>query len=415
MSQFALLGKNISKSLSKVIHEKALNQEYDLVQINDDNEFLEYLKNDFNFINITNPFKALAFEHCEDVDDVAKATKVVNTIIKVDGSLYGYNTDALGFFSLLRKNHINVLDKKCLILGTGSTSKTVAYVLNEFGAKSIMYLSTSKEGNDIRKYDNLEDVKDSQIIINTTPVGAFSNGDDEPIIKDVSLFEKLEAYIDLNYSPVSTNQSWLFKQKGIKTVSGLYMLIMQAIMADELYLEEQVDEEILEEICTEITAKYRNLVIIGHPLSGKTTIGKQLAEKFQMEFFDVDQEIEKQGLSIPEIFGKYGKDYFRKLEAKTINELSRKTGCVISTGGGAILNEENMKALNTNGLIINLTRRLDDINDSEIINRPLSKNKNELEKVIKERENLYKKYAGISIENDGIETTVERIEKSLWK
>lgn len=415
MSRFALLGKNITKSFSKIIHEKILKEDYDLVSINSEKEFLDFLKTDFDFVNVTNPFKALAFDSCNDVDDVAKATKVVNTIIKADGCLYGYNTDALGFFSLLRKNHINPLDKKCLILGTGSTSKTIAYVLNEFGAKSVHFLSRNQTGENIHSYDNLEDVLDSQIIINTTPVGAFSNGDDIPLILNVDQFKKPEFYIDVNYQPVSTNQSWLFKRKGAKTINGLYMLIMQAIMADELYLQEQADEEDLQEICKEITAKYSNLVLIGHPLSGKSTIGKKLAEKLQMKFFDVDEEIEKDGMTIPEIFEKYGEEYFRKLEAKKVLQLSSEKGCVISTGGGAVLNEDNMKVLNTNSTIIQLNRRLEEISDDCLTNRPLIKTKKDLENLIVDRNDLYKKYADISIENNGIENTVERIVESLWK
>ena len=414
MSQFGLLGKNIAKSLSKFIHEKVLNEQYDLIQISSDEEFLSYLKTDFELVNVTNPYKALAFEQCTDVDDVAKATKVVNTIIKIDGELYGYNTDALGFFSLLRKSHINVLDKKCLILGTGSTSKTVEYVLNEFGANSVYFLSRNKTGDNIRSYDNIKDVKDAQIIINTTPVGAFSNGDDEPLISNVDQFNKVEAYIDINYSPITTNQSWLFKRKGIKTINGLYMLIMQAIMADELYLQEQIDEEVLEEICKEISAKYSNLVIIGHPLSGKTSVGKQLAEKLEMKHFDVDEEIEKLGMSIPEIFSQKGENYFRKLESEIIEKLASEQGCVISTGGGAVLDESNIKKLSVNGHIISLNRRLENIDESSIQNRPLIRCKKDLEKLILERENLYKKYADIFIENSTVKETVERIEKSLW-
>ena len=411
MIKFGLIGRNVKYSFSKEIHERILNEKYELISLENEEAFLEFLKTDFNFVNVTIPYKQVAFKQCDVLSKEAKETGVVNLIIKKDKKLYGYNTDAYGFASLLGRYSVNVINKNCLILGTGASSKTVEYVLKQFGASSVKFLSRIPHIKTAYNYSDLSPVKDSQVIINTTPIGNFENKD-IILLNDLSTFKNIDTYIDLNYNIATNKQALLMKENGVKTINGLFMLVAQAFRAEEIYLNNYLSSEEIYDSYLSIFKQNFNISLIGHPFSGKTSIGKILSEKMDMKFVDIDSEIEsKSGKTIPEIFAQKGEAYFRDLEKEIINSYSSQKGYVISTGGGSILDPQNIQVLEETGLVVNLTRDVRKINSFE--NRPLVKCIDDLIILINDRKKLYKKYADFEVVNEELESTVEAIRRMV--
>jgi len=416
MIQFGLVGNNISKSLSKEIHEHVLGSKYELLQMENEKEFLLFLKTDFKFINITKPYKEIAYQSCDVLDEVSEATKVVNLIIKKDGKLYGYNTDAFGFEKLLEKYSISIDGKECLILGTGATAKTVCYVLKKLHAKSTTFVSRKNACKNAITYNDISKAKNAHIIINCTTVGAFEIEETDVLIKDVSLFENIETYIDVNYMPFRSSQALLFKNNNVKVISGLYMLVAQALKSDEIYTTKVLTKHDIKHAYKHALGDNFNIVLIGHPLPGKTTIAQELAKKMDVTLVDTDKMAELiSGKTIPQIFKEDGEKAFRTLETEIIKMASECRGQIISTGGGIVLNPDNIELLSRNSVFINIKRDLSTIDEKDIINRPLCKCKNDLYSLIKEREVLYHKYADIEVINSSLEETVKMIGDLLWE
>ena len=415
MIKYALAGSNVSKSYSKEIHEYLLRDNYDLLSFPNEKEFIRFLNTqDFRFLNVTIPFKEIAAKKCHLLTEDARITNAVNLLIKKDSRLYGYNTDTRGFQYLLNRYNINVKGKNILILGTGATSRTVEYVLKKNGANKVWFASRTKRGNNIFSYDQYVAFSDAEIIVNTTPIGNLEHKD-ELLITDIDKLEKLTTYIDVNYFVMSNAQARLMSSRGIKTYSGLSMLVAQALNSEEVYEEMKFDTYRVDEMYLKTFKRHFNIALIGHPCSGKTTIGKALAESLEMEFIDIDQYIEQsQGISIKEMIETKGEEYFRELEKAAIKEFSSSSGKVISTGGGAILDEENMIVLKERSLVINLYRDIQSISNEELESRPLSSTQEALMKVIENRKQYYSKYADVEVANTTIKETVEKIRGLLW-
>lgn len=156
--------------------------------------------------------------------------------------------------------------------------------------------------------------------------------------------------------------------------------------------------------------KKLNLVLIGMPSAGKTTIGKQLEKLLNKQYIDMDDEIiKKTSMSIPEIFQRYGEDEFRRIESEVAASLSKTTNKIIATGGGVIKNPLNIKNLKENGVIIFIDRSLDKLIGYDP-NRPLSSSKEAVKKLYQERYFLYTKYADIIVKNDeDIDSCINKI------
>ena len=416
MIKYALAGSNVSKSYSKQIHEYLLKETYDLLSFPNVKEFVRFLDTqDFRFLNVTIPYKEVAATKCHLLTEDARITNAVNLLVKKDSRLYGYNTDTRGFQYLLNRYKIDVKGKNVLILGTGATSRTVEYVLKKNGANKIWFCSRTKKGNNVFSYDQYIAFSDAEIVVNTTPIGSLEHKD-ELLLNDIDKLEKLTTYIDVNYFVMSNAQARLMSQKGIKTYNGLSMLVAQALNSEEVYEEIKFDTYRFDEMYLKTFKKHFNIALIGHPCSGKTTIGKALAESLDMEFVDVDQYIEQSNsLSIKEIIETKGEEYFRELEKTAIKEIATSSGKVISTGGGAILDEENMIVLKEHSLVINLYRDIQNISSDELSSRPLSNTQEALIKVIENRKQYYSEYADVEVENTTIKETVEKIRGLLWK
>ncbi|MDR1774517.1 MAG: shikimate dehydrogenase [Clostridioides sp.] len=419
---YGLIGEKLGHSFSKEIHEKIADYTYKLIPVSKD-LFDDFMKEkNFTAINVTIPYKEKVIPYLGYIDDKAKKIGAVNTIVKKEGKLFGYNTDYYGFKYMLEKNKIDPKDKKILILGKGGASKACIEVVKDMGSKEIQIVyyrvisenikTISKEGPQIISYENCyKNHSDAQIIINTTPVGMYPNTEDSPV--DLSKFNNLEAVVDVIYNPLRTKFLIDGIDKGVICVGGLEMLIAQAKFAVEIFLNKKIRNDIIQEIHDSLMKERRNIVLIGMSGCGKSTIGKLLAQILKKEFVDVDEEIVKEiNMSIEEFFSKKDEIEFRKIERNIIQNLSKMNGLIISTGGGVVKNKENIIDLKKNGKIIWIKR---DVSLLESGNgRPLAPDFEATKNLYKERLPLYEKSSEIIVENnESIENTLEKLIKYI--
>lgn len=398
---YGLIGRNLSHSKSREIHARFADYQYNLINLKED-ELESFFKNRlFKGINVTIPYKEKVIKYLDYIDPLAKEIGAVNTIVNRDGKLYGFNTDYEGFKYLVESEDIDYKNKKVLILGTGGASKTVETYLKNAGAENIVKISRTDENN----YTNIEKYCDFNAIINATPVGMYPNNGESLV--DLDRFKNLESVVDLIYNPINTKLVLDAKDRNIKSIGGLKMLLSQGYFASNLFLDKdnKDDMDFLELSYYHILAELKNIVLIGMPGAGKSTIGEIIADKTFRKLIDTDLEIEKEiGMTIPEFFEKYGEKEFRKIESEIIKKYSKESGVVIATGGGSILDKKNRDLLDQNGFIVYLDRDLENL---EISGRPLSKNLEELKNLKKERERIYKDLADFTIKN--IENKKEEI------
>lgn len=401
---YGLIGERLSHSFSKTIHEAIFDYNYELCEINREDLDLFLTKAEFKAINVTIPYKQDVIPYLYEIDDVAKKIGAVNTIVNKNGKLYGYNTDFLGLKALILRENISLKDKKVLILGSGGTSKTAFAVAEDLGAKEIYRVSRSKADGLIDYNQAYSEHSDAQIIINTTPCGMYPDIGVTPI--NLENFKSLSGVVDVVYNPLNTELICKAHKMGIKCCGGLFMLVSQAVFAAEMFTGKKAEEKTAEKIYKSLLLDKKNLVLIGMPSCGKSTIGKAVAKILGKQFFDSDEEIVKDAkMTIPEVFENYGEEYFRTLESEIIAQLSAKQGIVIATGGGAVLNKRNIELLRQNGLIVFLDRPLEQLITTD--DRPLSKNREMLKKRYNERYSLYCESADIRIE------TVEDLEHNI--
>ena len=402
--KYGLIGEKLGHSFSKIIHEKIADYTYELKEISKENLDSFMRVKDFSCINVTIPYKEAVIPYLDYVDPAAKAIGAVNTIINRDGKLYGYNTDFYGMKLMIEKNGFDFKSSKVLILGSGGTAKTSRAVSESLGARQIITVSRSGEVN----YDNVSQLHaDADFIINTTPCGMFPDNDGFAL--EPALFPSLKGIVDAVYNPLKTSLVLKGEELGVKGVNGLYMLIAQAVLASEKFMDKSLDvEKISDEIYADIIREKQNIVLIGMPGSGKSTIGKVLAEKLGRDFIDTDDMITENHGVISDIFAEKGEEYFRDIETKAIKEASRLGGVVIATGGGAVLRQENIRALKQNGVIFFLNRPLEDIIPTS--DRPLSSDSESLRKRFNERYEIYKSTGDFEISIDGVaDNAVKRI------
>lgn len=382
--QYGLVGEKLGHSFSKVIHEYFEDYNYELVEVKKENFESFILNKAFCGINVTIPYKETVLPYLDYIDEYAQKIGCVNTVLNKNGKLYGYNTDFSGLLMLIKRNNFDFFQKKVLILGTGGTSKTAYAVSKYLGSSEIYKVSRSGELNYTNVY---KEHFDADFIINTTPCGMFPNNDSCAI--DVSKFKNLSGVIDVVYNPIKTKLVLSAQKNGIKAVGGLYMLVAQAIFAAEIFTGKKYSDEVFEKTYKYILKKKENIVLIGMPGSGKSTIGKQLALRLKRKFIDTDSLVsEKYLMSIPEIFSKYSEEVFRDAETTAVKEASSANSAVIATGGGAVLRDENIEYLSSNGIIFFLNRPISDIVPTD--DRPLSSNFEDLKKRFDERYSVYK-------------------------
>ncbi len=393
--KYGLIGKKLSHSKSPALHACFGDYEYELCEL-DESELDDFFtKRNFEGINVTIPYKIAAMKYCDLISREAKACGCVNTVVKrADGTLYGDNTDWYGFYKTLEQLPHGIKNKKVLVFGTGGASLAVKYALRRAGAGELITISRSGENN----YQTLNNHADAEILVNTTPLGTYPNDDTCPT--NASLFPRLEGVIDLTYNPPRTRFIQYAEECGVFGICGLHMLVYQGLRASELFTGIELDDSLARKAYRSCLDDMLNIVLVGMPGCGKTTQGKRLAEYYEMDFIDTDEELEKKhGRSCSDIIKSCGEEYFRLLEADIIKQASMHRRTVISTGGGAVILPENRHNLRKCGYVIHLLRDLDTLATS---NRPLSKSRKDIHLLWEKRKAFYEACSDIQLntEND---------------
>lgn len=409
--EYGLIGEKLEHSFSKTVHNLIGGYNYELKEISKE-ELESFIKEkDFKGINVTIPYKEKVIPYLDFIDDAAKKIGVVNTVVNKNGKLLGYNTDFYGLKALIEKTKIEIKAKKVLILGSGGTSKTAFAVAKDMGAKEILIVSRNSGDGLITYEEACKNHSDAEIIINTTPVGMYSKIGIKPI--ELKFFNNLCGVVDVIYNPLKSALVTEAKQRNIKATGGLYMLISQAVFAAEKFSDKELPETETDRIYRQILNDKRNIVLIGMPSSGKSTVGIELAKKIGKEFFDSDTEIEKiTNMKIPDIFKTFGEKHFREIEAMVIANLSLKQSSVIATGGGVILNKRNMELLKENGFVVFLDRSIENLTPTD--DRPLSSSMEMLHKRYNERYENYCLSANLKINANGtVEQNANKIKEGF--
>lgn len=384
-----LLGEHLSHSFSPQIHSYLADYEYRLIELAPEElgPFLQ--KGDFDALNVTIPYKKDVIPYMAALSDTAKRIGAVNTIVKQpDGRLLGYNTDYDGLSDMIDALRTSLSGKKVLVLGSGGASRTAVTVATYRGARAVVVVSRRGEDN----YDNLHRHADAEIIINATPVGMYPHNGEAPL--SLTAFPRLEAVFDLIYNPARTALLMEAEARGIPCQNGLLMLVSQARRASELFQNCEISRTVSGDIAKKMQFDAENIILIGMPGCGKSTLGKLLAEYLGRPFFDADAELVRAaGKSIPDIFREEGEEGFRLRETETLAALGKKSGCVIATGGGAVTRERNYSLLHQNGKILFLDVFPDELPTA---GRPLSQAKTP-QVLYRERLPLYRRFADMTV------------------
>lgn len=402
-----LIAKKLSHSFSKPIHNELSDYSYEYKELTEEEvvPFLE--KKKFDGLNVTIPYKETVMPCLDYISPEAQKIGSVNTIVKKDGKLCGYNTDYYGFCYEVKEAGADLKDKDVVILGTGGTAKTAYCVACDMGAKSVRTVTSAElRAGDVEKYH------DAQIIINATPVGMYPNTLVAPV--NIADFTKCEAVLDVIYNPSRTQLIMDAKKLGIKTANGLGMLVAQAKRACELFENSDIDESEIDRIKKVIENKTKNIVLVGMPGCGKSTVGRELAKRLGREFIDNDEEISKRGKTPAELIKEDGEEKMREVESEVLAEFCKKSSLVIATGGGAVTKERNFDIITQNATVVFIERPLKHLSTR---GRPLSQGGIEtLEKMYRERYPLYKKIADFSVTSQKTwQETTALIENELNK
>lgn len=401
LGTWGLIGKSLPHSWSPKIHALLGCAEYKLFELGEE-ELGEFLKdNDIGGLNVTIPYKKTVMQYCDVLTDTARQIGSVNTLYVRDGKLIGENTDAFGLEYMIKRANIDICGKKTVIFGSGGASLTAQFVAKKLGASEVIVVSRSGENN----YENLSRHYDAKILINTTPLGMFPKTGEKPA--HPVLFPDCEGVIDLVYNPRRTAFILRAEELNIPCTDGLPMLVAQAARARECFTDTKVKPEKIEEIIAALRAETQNIVLVGMPGCGKSTVGAALAELSGREMIDIDAQIEKTaGCTIPEIFARDGEEKFRQLESDELEKAGKLSGKIIMTGGGAVKKEKNYDFLHQNGRIYFIER---DISLLPRDGRPLSKG--DLDAMYAERLPMYLRFADGSVKNNG---TVEECANRIW-
>lgn len=409
--KYGLLGEKLGHSYSKEIHSLLADYEYELCEVNKEELDALMRKKEFCAVNVTIPYKQTVIPYLDGISERAKSIGAVNAIVNRGGKLYGDNTDFAGMRALAIRTGADMNGKKVLILGTGGTSKTAGAVAQSLGAREVYFVSRSKKDGAITYGEAAEKHADAQILINTTPVGMFPNIQGTPA--DISVFPELEAVLDAIFNPLRTELVLDAQARGIKADGGLYMLVAQAVYASALFLGKDADDKKTEEVYRRILNEKRNVFLIGMPSSGKSSVGKKLAELTGKEFADTDTMLtDRFGRTISDFISENGEKPFRDEESAVIGQAAEKRGYIIATGGGAVLREENVRAMKKNGTVVFLDRDPDLLTATK--DRPLSSTREALEKLYEERYPIYKKAADMTVPSDrSVGEVAEDVRKEL--
>lgn len=389
-----LLGEHLAHSFSPIIHGMLADYTYDLIERSPD-KVEDFVRNgEYDAFNVTIPYKKAILPYLDVISPEAAQIGAVNTVVRrSDGTLEGYNTDFFGFDFMLNASKISVEGQKILVLGSGGASATVQAVLRHRGVGEIVVVGRSLENN----YENLDRHSDATVIVNTTPVGMYPNNGIAPI--DLSLFPLCHGVLDVIYNPERSALIIDAEERKIPCMSGLTMLVAQAVRAFELFTGTTAKMGVIESLTQEISMKTRNFILIGMPGCGKSTVGSLLAKKMGRPFFDADREFTAMhGITPKDAIEQLGEPAFRALEHQVLCHLGKMSGVLIACGGGAVTKEENYRPLHQNGVILYLRRELSKLSTH---GRPLSQHTS-VEHLYASRKASYERFADLTIDSTEI-------------
>lgn len=396
--KYGLIGEHLGHSYSREIHGKISTDAYELLELAPDEvaPFLE--KREFCGINVTIPYKQTVMPLLDTISEAAARIGAVNTVVNRAGKLYGYNTDFAGMRAMIQWAGMDMQGKKVLILGSGGTSRTARAVVASLGATTVLVVSRRCGEGTVSYEQAVRDHADAQFIVNTTPVGMYPNTEQTPV--DLSAFGRLQGVIDTIYHPLRTRLVLDAQKRSVPAVGGLYMLAAQAVYAAAIFRDREPDPSSIERVYRAVLADKQNLVLIGMPSSGKTTVGRELARRLDKRFVDTDEAIVARiGQPIADYFAQHGEAAFRTLEREVIAAIAKDSGCVIATGGGAVLSADNVIALQQNAAVVFLDRH-----PSRLLvtaDRPLSSSREAVEKLYQARYPLYRQAADVTVDANG--------------
>lgn len=400
---YGLIGRKLGHSYSVPIHYALGNDAYKLFEMEPE-EIGKFVSNpNLGGINVTVPYKLEVMQYLDEISPEALEIGAVNTVVRRNGKLYGYNTDEYGFRVMLEAAEISLTGKKVMILGDGGASKTAQYCAKLLGAREIVVIDVDNNTPEF-----LARHKDTEILINCTPVGMKPNYIQSAV--ELDKFPACEGVVDVIYNPLRTKLIMDAEVKGVKHIGGLLMLTAQAKRAHELFFDTAVSDDFALKCAANLFKENENIVLVGMPGSGKSTVGKILGEMSGRKVYELDEMIaEAAGKTIPEIFASDGEEGFRKIESQIVFEASKNNGAVIITGGGAVTREENYYPLHQNSRIYEIKRDLDTLATD---GRPLSKDLETLKRMYDIRKPMYEHFADVSFENS---STPEACAKNIWE
>lgn len=401
-NMYGLLGRRLAHSLSPKLHAEFADYDYYLIERRPQELADFFSSKRYGGFNVTVPYKEAVLKFCDSLSPLAFRLQCVNTVKLVEGKYIGYNTDYYGFIYLLEYASLDLCGKKVLILGNGGGAKAVRAVAEDSQARQIVNVTIEGENN----FANICRHYDSEIIINATPVGMFPDNLDSLI--DLRSFKKCKAVIDIIYNPLKTALLLQAEELGIQCCNGLPMLVAQAAMASEIFAAVHIDQARLRRIVRKMRNRSRNIVFVGMPGCGKSTMARMTAKALHRQLIDTDKVIAaNRSKSIPEIFASEGEAAFREYESHAIYESGRRLGYVLAVGGGGFVQESNIKSLRQNGLIIYLRR---DLAHLSRWGRPLSDSEDRLRSLYEQRTPVFERNADIIIDvQGGVPVTLERI------
>ncbi len=385
-----LIGRKLGHSFSTFIHEELADYSFGLYELEPE-QLEDFVRHgELDAFCVTIPYKKDVIPFLDELSPEARAIGAVNVVVRgKDGKLYGYNTDYFGFDYMIESAGIDVRGKKAVVFGNGGASLTICTVLRDKGIGELCVV-----GKQDNTPENMKKLADATIIINATPVGMYPNNGYSPTSLDY--FPNCEAVLDVVYNPPRTELILGAEERGIVAVGGLSMLVAQAAKGFEHFTGNKYEEGCIERVTSLISKNTRNIVLVGMPGCGKTTVGRLLARDLERPFFDADDEFAKAyGLTPAEVIKSRGEEEFRKMEHEILCELGKKSGAVIATGGGAVTREYNYAPLHQNSVIVFIERALSNLS---VVGRPLSQltPPDELYKV---RLPLYRRFADIKVES----------------
>ncbi len=411
--EYGCIAEHLGHSFSKEIHKLLADYPYELCELAPDEVESFLHQRDFRGINVTIPYKQTVIPYLDELSPIARDIGAVNTIVNRGGKLYGDNTDFWGLKCLLEREKIDINGKNVLILGTGGTSRTARAVAAHMGANRIGLVSRSNHSAYLSYEAAKKTFCDAQVLINTTPVGMYPTQNAMPYQIELEEFPHLESVVDVIYHPLRSNLVLEAKSRGLRACGGLTMLVMQAAEAAARFLDMPLPADRIWTAHRSMCMSKENIVLIGMPGSGKSSIGKLLAKKYHREFLDTDQVVHAMtGKKPSSLLNENGEEAFRELEKMAVRLVASGNGLVVATGGGAVLQQENIQSLRRNGRLIFLDRPPELLPIGQ--DRPLSSSREQLMQRYRERIDLYRGAADATIYVKGdVFATAEQVAKAF--